>query len=352
MRRYLKYIGAIFIIFLASILEAKINAPYSYSYLPKFVYKNQVFPVTIYIKHFNPKDPPHFEFDIIGDLQPLDSKPTKLINKNKAFYTFYFKAKGSLDSNTITIPQLSIWNLDHTYMLQPQSIKVKKLDSKRVKNFSNLLASSLRVNSVSINPYDADNSLVTIKLEATEANIRDLKIPNVSDDGIENIKRDGARVTASYYFIVPSSTKSVEFSYYNLIKNRFENVKISTSIKHGFTQNIELTPKDLTFDKIKKYILIGLIVILFILIIITKDWLYVIIFIALVGALIYLYMPKKDICIKEGASIYILPTQNSNTSRQLDRKIYTSVIKKYKNFNKIEYKNIIGWVKDEDICKN
>jgi len=342
-------IRAIFILLFSTILFAK-NAPYSYSYIPKFVYKNQIFPVTILAKHYNDKKPPEFEFDIIGLYQPIDSKPIKLINKNEAFYTFYFKAKN--DEDEIIIPQLSIWNIDYTYLLQQQKIPIKTLDTSKAKNFSNLLASSLRVNRVKIDPYDSQNSLITLSLEATEANLEDIKIPHVTDDGIENIKRDGARVTANYYFIIPSKQKSVTFSYYNLIKNRFVKKKISTSIKSGYSQDIELSPKDLTFDKIKKYVVFGSIFIILILLFLTKDILYFILAFLMIAFAIYQYMPKRDICIQEGASVYILPTQNSNISKQIDSQIETSVIKKYKNFNKIEYKNIIGWVKDEDLCKD
>ena len=349
MKESFLWLKVLFFLLLATLLNAG-NTPFSYSYIPKFVYKNQVFPVTILVKHYNPKDPPHFEFDIVGELQPIDTKPTKLINKNEAFYTFYFKANRYTD--TLTIPQLSIWNLNYTYMLQPQTIKIKKLDTSKVKNFSNLLASNLRVNRVKIDPYDSQNSLVTLKLEATEANLEDIKIPNVTDDGIENIKRDGARVTANYYFIIPSKQKEVKFSYYNLIKNKFIQKNISTSIKDGFSQNIELNPKDLTFDKIKKYFILALAILFLILLFLTKDKLYLILTIIVGLFTIYLYISKSKICIQEGASIYILPTSNSNISRQLERQINTNIIKKYKNFSKIEYNNIIGWVKDEDLCKD
>ena len=349
MNSYLILLRVTIFLLLASFLNAA-NTPYSYTYIPKSVYKNQVFPVTILTKHYDQKDPPHFEFDIIGELQPIDNKPTKLINKDEAFFTFYFKADKNSDS--INIPQLSIWNLNYTYMLQPKSIKVKELYTSKAKKFSNLIASNLRVNRVKIDPYDSQNSLITLKLEATEANLEDIKIPNVTDDGIEDIKRDGARVTASYYFIIPSKEKNINFSYYNLIKNNFLEKEITTHKKDGYTQTIELTPKNLTFDKIKKYITFGSIVLLLILLFFTKDTLYLILSLILIALTIYIYMPNSNICIQEGAPVYILPTQNSNISKQLDREITTNIIKKYKNFNKIEYKNIIGWVKDEDICKN
>ena len=337
------------ILLLATTINAQ-NAPYSYSYVPKFVYKNQVFPITIYVKHYNSKDEPRFDFDAMALIQPIDPKPTKLINKDSAYYTFYFKA--DTQDSKINTPTINIWNLDYTYILHPKYIKIKKLNTKKEKNFSNVIASNLRINQVKIDPYDSKNYLITLKLEANEANLEDISIPNVEDDGIEELKRDGARVTASYYFITPSSKKSINFSYYNTIKNSFITKKISTKNIKNYSDTVELSPKDLSFDKIKRYILYSVIVIFLILIIFTKDLLYIIITAFLIALTIYLNLSYKKICIQEGASVYILPTQNSNISRQIDKRITTTMVNKYKNFNKIEYKNIIGWIKDEDLCKN
>jgi len=339
------------LIFIFSQLIFAANAPYSYSYTPKFVYQNQVFPVTILVKHYNPKDPPHFEYDIIAPLQPIDLKPTKLINKNEAFFTFYFKA--DTQEKNLVIPQLSIWNLSYTYILHPKKIAVKNLDDKIGDNFSGIIASNLRINDVKINPYDSSNSIVTLRLEASEANLEDISLPNVADDGIENIKRDGARVTEKYYFIIPSNKKSIDITYYNLIKNKIDTKTIDLKSKNNYIDPTELNPKDLSFEKIKKYLFIGLIVIFLLLLIFTKDILYLIVTILLIALATYIYYPKGSICIQEGASLYILPTSNSEISQQIDNQIETKVIKKYKNFTKIEYKNkISGWIKDEDICKN
>ncbi len=350
MRLTLNLLKVILLILLATIIEAK-NAPYSYSYMPKTVYKNQIFPVTILVKHYDSSDPLHFDYDIVSPIQPIDPKPLKLINKSEAFFTLYFKA--DTQEKELIIPQLSIWNLNYTYMLQAKKIKVLDISTNAIDNFSGVIASNLRVNSIKVDPYDVKNSLVTLTLEANEANLEDIKLPDVVDDGIESIDRKGSKVTLRYYFIAPSKKKSIELVYYNLIKNSFELKDISLVDRVGFTENIKLAPKDLSFEKIKKYIFIVTTLIFMILLIVTKDILYLIISILLISFLIYSYYPKGSVCIEEGASIYILPTQNSNISMQTDMQTNSKIIKRYNNFTKIEYKNkISGWIKDEDICKD
>jgi len=327
------------------------NAPYSYSYLPKFVYQNQIFPVSIHIKHYNPKDELHFEYDDMSVTQPINTKPVIVINQDEAFFTFYFKVKTK--KPFIEIPTLSIWNLDQTYILNAQEIKVKKLNTSKHPDFSGVIASKLRVNSVKIDPYDSNHILVTLDMEAREANLEDMHIVNVLEDGIEDIKREGANVYGNYFFVVDSKLNKVKFSYYNTIKKEFKTKTIDIKHYKNRVVNTQLNPKELSFDKLKKYMLISLTVFFALLFLITKDKLYLLIFIISGGLLFYIYFSNKKICIKEGASLYILPTKNSNISLRVDKQINRQVIKKYNNFYKIEYKNsVTGWIKENELCED
>ena len=341
------WLKGILFILLINLLGAA-NTPFSYSYVPKKVYKKQLFPVTILVKHYNPKDPPHFEYDSLSLIQPIDYKPIKVINKNEAFYTFYFKTPSNKE--TLIIPTLTIWTLSYTYILQSKKIPIQELKGADKKTFTDLLASNLRVNSIKVDTYDTNSSLVTLSLEATEANIEDFHIPNTSDDGIENIKRDGTRVTANYYFVIPSNKQKLSLSYYNLIKNKF--ITIPLNLENSNHKIGKLNPKELSFDTIKKYILIATTLLFLTLAYFTRDYLYLAVTAFMIGLLIYFYLPNKSICIPEGASLYILPTSNSNVITQTDKKYTTPVIYKYKTFNKIDYNGLKGWIKDEDLCKN
>jgi len=339
------------LIFIFSQLLFASNAPYDYSYTPKVVYKNQIFPITILAKHYNGKEKIKFDFDMLSINQPINDNPVITLNKNEAFFTFYFKAKSLQDF--IDIPSITISTIEYTYMLKPVRLTQKALDISGTDIFCGVLASNLRVNNVKIDDYDSKHHLITLSISAVEANLEDMHIPNAIEDGIENIKRDGANVTAKYYFVVPSSMKSIPFSYYNLIKQHFIDKRLDLNIDKQKIDNSDLAPKDLTFDKLKKYFLIGLTLLFVLLYIGTKDKLYIYIFVISFALLVYIYFPHRKVCIQEGANLYILPTNNSNISLQIDRKIKRSVIKKYNHYNKIDYKNgITGWIKDEDLCKN
>jgi len=346
---YLRLKLLLLIVF-AQLLFAQ-NTPYSYSYIPKKVYPNQVFPVTVYAKHYEPNKELSFEFNSLSLMQPLTITPVIIQNQNEAFFTFYFKAPSK--EKIIEIPALTIWNSDSNYILNAQELQVVPLPKSNMINFSNLIASEFRIDNVKIDPYDSQYILVTLFLRAKEANLKDFHIPNVIDDGLEKFKRDGANVKAQYYFIVKNSVKGISFSYFDSIKKKFIQKSIDLTKYKNKTIAKDFNPKELTFDKFKKYLSYALIIFFLLLFFITKKRFYLILFIILNLFLLYNYLTKENICIKEGASLYILPTTHSTIFTRIDSKISRDVIRKYRNFYKINLQNdITGWIKDEDVCED
>ena len=64
-------------------------------------------------------------------------------------------------------------------------------------------------------------------------------------------------------------------------------------------------------------------------------------------------MPRDKICVEQGSMLYILPTNSSRVCSITDKILTTDLLGKRANFSKIEYSNqIIGWIKDENICKD
>ena len=91
-----------FVLIFTNLLNA--NSEYKYSYVPKKVYENQLFPVTVIGIGDTGTDMPEFTFDTSSQIQPLFQKPLVIRNGNDSFYTFYFQAK----ERDIRIPTLFI----------------------------------------------------------------------------------------------------------------------------------------------------------------------------------------------------------------------------------------------------
>lgn len=89
----------------------------------------------------------------------------------------------------------------------------------------------------------------------------------------------------------------------------------------------------------------------FIMFLLKRDFFYLVFSAISLITLLTLYIPHKKICVKQGASLYILPTQTSTISTKIDHDLDTMLLGEREEFKKVEYKEgVIGWIKNEDIC--
>jgi len=329
-----------------TLLNAK--AHYKYSYAPKKVYENQIFPITVIDINKSTKEEPSFSFSPKNNLKSLFKKPLIIQNGNDSFYTFYFKAQ----KNDAYI-NLKINNSSSKQIKLPtQNISIKKL--KKRKDFCHVLASDFKIKNSQVSIYDEKNLIVTLSLEAYEANLENMTLENVLESGIESLKRNFAKVSAEFYAVVPKETKLLKFTYFNTIKNQYVFKKVPVIIKDAsVSTQTDLNPKEDSFEKLKKYTLMTLLGFFFLMFLLKRDFFYLVFFAISFITLLTLYVPHKKICISEGAELYILPTNTSTISTNIDTQLDTVLLGERKGYKKVEYKNgIIGWVKNENICKN
>ena len=91
----------------------------------------------------------------------------------------------------------------------------------------------------------------------------------------------------------------------------------------------------------------------FLMFLFRRDFFYLVFGVVSLITLLTFYIPHKKICVKQGASLYILPTNTSTLSTKINEEIDTMLLGERGEFKKVEYKEgIIGWVKNEDICDN
>ncbi len=347
MPRALRYYILIFFILMgSSSLHGKIE--YKYSYLPKKVYENQIFPITILEIGSQSSTNPKFTFDKQNTIEPISVKPLIVKNGNDTFYTFYFK---SMNSN-ISIPSLSIKNTEGTTSLEAYLIPIAKL--KLREDFCGVLAADMKIKTSQASTYDESNNLITLLVDAYEANIENMHLRNVIESGIEQINRVNAKVVAEFYIVVPSSQKTLKFTYFNTIKQQYIFLETAIDIKDAtVSTQSQLNPKDDSFEKLKKYLFISFALFFLLLFLWKKDIFYLMLMIVSLVILFIFYMPREKICIDQGSSLYILPTNTSRICTITDQELTTDLLGKRANFNKVEYSNqIIGWIKDENICKN
>jgi len=321
---------------------------FKYSYVPKSVYKNQLFPVTI-IDTRKEKRALRYEFETDGDIAPLSDKPLVIRNGNDSFYTFYFKARGE----RMVLPRILISDDRETTILKSHTVPVKKLRTKR-RDFCGVLAADMKIRNSQVSHYDEQNYLVTFSIEAYEANLEDMKLHHTTESGIEDVVRKGAKAKGEFYTVIPTTQKELNFSYFNTIKQ--QHISLNTPVElldNSVVAQTDLNPKDDSFEKLKKYIFTALVGFFFLMFVIYRDFFYLVLGTVSLITLLTFYTPKAKVCIKQGAPLYILPTETSSIGTKIDRSYTTMLLGERKGFRKVEYKNgIIGWIKDEDLCKN
>ena len=333
-------------VFFSPLLSAQTK--YKYSYVPKVVYQHQVFPITIVMSQQTTHTQPTFSFNKNSKIQPLFLKPLAIQNGHDNFYTFYFKA----NKEDIRIPPVTLSIENKKITFPSQAIKVKKLEEK--KDFCSVLAADLKVVNAQVSNYDESHYIVSLNIEAYEANIENMKLNDVVEFGVDKIKRDFAKVQAEFYFIVPAVKDKMVFSYYNTIKKQYISIDIPIVVQDSSvaTQS-ELNPKEDNFDKLKKYLLIALLLFFLLMSLLKKDFFYLVLAVVSGITLLTLYIPHKKICVAQGTPLYILPTQTSTVSTIINETIHTSLLGERDGYKKIQYQEgIIGWIKNETLCKN
>jgi len=344
-RSFWLFLG-LFLLTCTTLLSAQ--GEYKYSYVPKKVYENQVFPVTVICISECGKEVPHFTFDTISNIQPHSDVPLINHNGDDIFYTFYFKAS-RVD---MRIPRLFINSAETDFSLDPQTVSLGSLKIR--KDFCGVLAADMKIRNSQVSNYDEKNHLVTLSIEAFESNLEDMYLNNALESGIEHLKRENAKVESEFYFVLPVSVKKIKFTYFNTIKNQYVylNVPIELTDTTVATQS-DLNPKEDSFELLKKYTLMFFLGFFSLMFLIKRDFFYLILAVVSLITLLTLYIPHKRICVKQGAPFFILPTETSTMSTKVDNEFNTMLLGEHGDYKKVEYKKgVIGWIKNEDICEN
>jgi len=336
----------LFLLLSTTLLSAQ--SDYKYSYVPKKVYENQVFPVTVICIAECSKEVPQFTFDSISNIQPLSDDPLVIHNGNDSFYTFYFKAS-RVD---MRIPRLFINSAHADLSLDPQTVSLGSLKIRD--DFCGVLAADMKIRSSQVSNYDEKNHLVTLSIEAFESNLEDMYLNKVLESGIEHLKRDNAKVESEFYFVLPASSKEIKFTYFNTIKKQYVYLKTHIELADvTLVTHSELNPKEDSFELLKKYTLMFLLGFFSLMFLIKRDFFYLVLAVISLITLLTLYIPHKEICIKQGSPLFILPTETSTMSTKIDNELNTMLLGEHGEYKKVEYQEgVIGWIKNEDICEN
>jgi len=325
----------------------------SYEKTPQRVLRGEIFTVTIKalstVKEFTDIT---YKFSNSTGLKLLNKYPSREIDLKYYHDTFYFLTT----SDNARLPDFTTTLLCYSgdqfkkNTLKGQKLNVVALNPK--KNFSNIVANSFELIDYKTTSYDLSHNIVVFVATATNADIASFKLQGVFKQGIESAVESYFDSKITYYAVIDKKIENFSFSYFNLLQNRFIHVDIPIIVNDdSVTTQSDLKPKDQSREILKMQIAGAVTFILFIIILWSKRYIYLIFLILPLAYIAYIGIPSKEVCIKRGSDIQLLPVSNGTIFETTMSVYHLQKEGQSKDFVKVKLQNEqIGWVKNEDIC--
>ena len=323
----------------------------SYDKVPQRVIKGEIFPVTFKaLSTVHDFDNIEYNFFNHNGLKVLDETPLRE-QKGKFLYdTFHMlvtDSQAKLPDVNASIIASQEYN---STILKGSKLNVITLNPK--KNFSNIIANSFELQEYKTTTYDNYHNIVIFVATAKNSNLEAMHFKNVYKQGLESLNGsyDNAKIT--YYVVINKRFEYFTFSYFNLLSNSYKRISVPIIVDDdSVTTQSDLKPRDQSHDTIKMYIALAVSLIGFILILIRQKYIYLVFILIPLGYTLYLSIPQKEVCIKKGSNIYLLPVSNGTIFETTTTEYHLPKEGSVTNFTKVKLKNDkIGWVKNEDTC--
>ncbi len=365
------------LLFISSLLANKVIY-LSYDEVPHRVVKGEIFPITIKalstVRDF--QDIQYTFTNHVG-LEILNTTPYRE-EKGKYYYeTFYFSTTGSqaklpdieatlitdenynsLDDNLTEVIDIGIDMLDDndtatyhdTTLLVGPKLNVVTLNPK--KNFSNIIANSFEIVEYKTTNYDNKRNILVLVATAQNCNIEQMNFQGVYKQGIESVTSSYFDSRITYYVVVNAEMETFTFSYFDLSRNRFIRINIPIVVDDdSVTTQSDIKPKDQSRELLKMKIAAGVAVVGFVFILWRRKYIYLVLILIPLIYIIYLSIPAKEVCIKQGSQIHLLPVDNGTIFETTTETLHLQKEGSTTTFIKVKLQNEkIGWVKNEDIC--
>ena len=323
----------------------------TYDQVPERVIKGEIFSITLktlpVVRNFKKIK---YTFSNHPGLYVLNSTPIRK-KKGKFFYDTFniLVTKRYAKLPDIKVSLVAQRKYSPTY-LKGEKLNVITLNPK--KDFSNIIANSMKLKEYKTTNYDKSHNIIVFVATAKNANLKAMHFKNVYKQGRESYKGYYGSAKITYYVVIDKRIENFTFSYFNLLKNRYDliNIPIVVDDDSVSTQS-DLKPRDQSHDMLKTYIALGVLALILLFALIQKKYIYLTATLLPLAYIIYLNMPEQDVCIKQGANILLLPVDNGTVFETTQTQLHLPKEGSVTNFTKVKLQNEkIGWVKNEDTC--
>lgn len=319
---------------------------------PSHLYIGEIFPLTIKL---TPVDvgSGNIEYTLQNEegIRVFSPTPKRVVKPDGVYDTFYFLVQSSnvrlpditatvsstgADSNPIT------GNTFLAATLTPPA------------TFANVLADSFKIIDYKTTAYNQESNIVVFTAIARRCNIGTFSLPDTIKQGFESKTPNVEESQITYYAIIPNTQQSLDFTIFNLAKNRYESLSIPITVDDDTvsTQG-DLSPTDARHTELK----VGAAAILAVILIAMYYWRqekwYLWASVLPFFFVVFTLLPNSSVCVKKGAPLQILPIKHGTIFEVTMEETNLEAESKVGDFTKIRLdNNKVGWVNKRDICSD
>ena len=323
-----------------------------HSNIPTHLYIGEIFPLTIKL---TPTDvgSGNIEYSLQSEegIRVFSPTPKRVVKADGVYDTFYFLVQSAnvrLPDITVTVSSTGA----DSNPIMGTSFVASTLTPPAT--FANVLADSFKIIDYKTTAYNQESNIVVFTAIARRCNIGTFTLPNTIKQGFESKIPNVEESQITYYAIIPNTQQSLDFTIFNLAKNRYESLSIPITVDDDTvsTQG-DLSPTDARHTELK----VGGAAILAVILIAMyywrrKQW-YLVASILPFFFVVFTLLPNSSVCVKKGAPLQILPIKHGTIFEVTMEETSIEAESKVGDFTKIRLdNNKVGWVNKRDICSN
>ncbi|MGZ8548174.1 MAG: hypothetical protein ACXWVW_06140 [Sulfuricurvum sp.] len=323
-----------------------------YTKIPVHLYVGEIFPLTIKL---TPTDiaSGNIEYTLQNEegIRIFSQTPHRSVKEDGVYDTFYFLVQsGALRLPDITATVTSTGEVSNT--LTGTSLNASTLNPPST--YANVLADSFKLVDYKTTAYNQESNIVVFTVKATRSNIATFSLQNALKQGFESKLPNVGESQMTYYAIIPNTEQTLDFTIFNLRKNRYESISIPIVVDDDtVSTQSDLSPTDSRHTELK----VGAAAILGVLLISLYYWRrwrgYLIASVLPLFYVVYALLPNTQVCVKKDSPVYLLPIKNGTTFDVTAQEENLEAEKSVGEFTKIRLGNKkVGWVHERDLCTN
>lgn len=278
--------------------------------------------------------------------------PRRNVKNDGVYDTFYFLVQ----SPSIRLPDISATltsngTTSETLIGTPLTATTLSPPS----GFANVLADKFDIIDYKTTPYNNESNVVIFTVKASRCNISDFSIPNAIKQGFESKLSNVGESQMTYYVIIPNTEESLNFSIFNLKKQRYEALSIPIIVDDDTvsTGQSDLSPTDARHTELKVGAAVVVVLMLFGLFYWRREKSYLYLSSIPMFYIVYTLLPNQNICVKKDAPVYLLPIKNGTIFEMTLEEEHLEAEKEVGDFIKVHLDdNKVGWVNKRDLCTN